>query len=230
MQMKTVPMRTANCLLTFFCPFECLGFTLLLLELMICCLQTSILPALSLLLTGLIKPAISEWVLIPFLAFLLPFLYLIQPMTTPFEYAFSSSLHHSCSGLYHLIPHFTQGSKWSLSQPYLSHFTLFFPQLLVFGNALNETYILSLSSPRNLPLPPVLSSSWVLGLLSYCSRPVSSYCLLPADSGIVKRAFSHSQPLSAELCLRPLCDVAWNVSRGFRFWFFIDVDSWVPGI
>lgn len=33
-------MPTANCLVTFFCPFECSGFTLLLLELMICYLQT----------------------------------------------------------------------------------------------------------------------------------------------------------------------------------------------
>lgn len=113
--------------------------------------KPSILPALSLLLIELIKPAISEWVLIPFLASLLPFLYLIQPVITAFEHAFSSSLHHSCSGLSHLIPHFTQGSKWSLSQPYLPHSTLFFPQLLVFGNALNETYILSFSSPWNLP-------------------------------------------------------------------------------
>lgn len=53
-------MPTANCLVTFFCPFECSGFTLLLLELMICYLQTTILPGLSLLLIGIIKPAILE--------------------------------------------------------------------------------------------------------------------------------------------------------------------------
>lgn len=92
-------MPTANCLVTFFCPFECSGYTLLLLELMICYLQTRILPALSLLLTGLIKPNVLEGVLIPFLAALLPLLYLIQPIITVFEHAFSSSLHHLCSGL-----------------------------------------------------------------------------------------------------------------------------------
>lgn len=53
-------MPTVKCLVTVCtCPFECPSFTLLLLELLICYLQASPLPALSLLPTGPLKPAVS---------------------------------------------------------------------------------------------------------------------------------------------------------------------------
>lgn len=76
----------------------------------------------------------------------------------------SSSLHHSCSGLYHLIPHLTQCSKWfpsSLTSPYS---TLFFLQPPLFGNAINEPYILSPPSSRTLPshlCHSLLMGAWI---------------------------------------------------------------------